>query len=73
MPELPTITVTPAQAAKLVEVFGSATEYRVWLRAAIRHEVAQRHARALQDAHDARLASEPWVAADEVLNAEETA
>ena len=69
MPDLPTITVTDAQAAKLLQVFGTAADYRAWLRQAIRHEVAQRRAQALQAQHDAVLATEPWAAADEVLGA----
>jgi hypothetical protein len=42
MPDLPTLTVTDAQAARLLTVFGSAQAYRDWLKATIIHEMALR-------------------------------
>ena len=47
--DLPTISVTNAQAAKLIELFGSAAEYKQWLRQAVREEALRRHAQTLRD------------------------
>lgn len=40
--ELPTINVTDAQAQVLLQVFGTATNYRTWLKKALREEVESR-------------------------------
>lgn len=42
MPDLPTITVTDAQATKLLEFFGDADAYKAWLREAIKREIRSR-------------------------------
>lgn len=68
MPDLPTITVTDAQAAKLLQVFGTVANYKAWLRQAIRTEVASRRYAALESAHQASIETEIWAAADEVLD-----
>lgn len=52
MPTLPNLTVTDAQLAKCVGVFGDAAGYRTWLKEALRDEVARRTARALDEAHN---------------------
>ena len=58
MPNLPTISVTDAQLAKCVGVFGDAAGYRAWLKAALRDEVQRRTARQLdEDANTAKRAA----------------
>ena len=42
MPDLPTITGTAPQATKLLELFGSANEYKKWLKGAVRVEAIRR-------------------------------
>ena len=58
MPTLPNLTVTDAQLAKCVGVFGDAAGYRSWLKAALRDEVQRRTARQLdEDANTAKRAA----------------
>lgn len=49
MPDLPTITVTAAQATKLLELFGDVPSYKKWLKEAIRQEAIRRHAAVLSN------------------------
>lgn len=39
MPDLPTLTVTQAQADRIVAAFGSVANYRTWLKEAVRDRV----------------------------------
>lgn len=55
MPDLPTITVTTAQANKLLEVFGDANGYRAWLKEAVKEEARNRIARSLHDDANAQV------------------
>ena len=52
MPDLPTLTVTGAQATRLLESFGNAAGYKKWLKQALLDEVQRREARALDEAHN---------------------
>jgi hypothetical protein len=49
MPDLPTITVTAPQAAKLLELFGDVNEYKKWLKDAVRQEAIRRKTVALSE------------------------
>lgn len=42
MPDLPTITVTTAQATKALAAFGDVAGYKAWLRQAVQTEVKTR-------------------------------
>ena len=65
MPTLPNLTVTDAQLAKCVGVFGDAAGYRAWLKAALRDEVQRRTARQLdEDANTAKRAALAALEAD---------
>jgi phosphate starvation-inducible protein PhoH len=55
MPDLPTITVTAPQATKLLELFGSANEYKKWLKEAVRVEAIRRQTVVLQEAANAQV------------------
>lgn len=55
MPDLPTITVTAPQATKLLELFGNATEYRKWLKEAVRVEAIRRQTVILAEAANATV------------------
>lgn len=50
MPDLPTISVTAAQATKLLNLFGSVDEYKRWLKEAVRVEAIRRHTVVEQEA-----------------------
>lgn len=71
MPDLPTITVTAPQATKLLDLFGSAAEYKRWLKEAVRQEAIRRQTVILSEAanntiRDAIMAFETKIpAADE--------
>lgn len=43
MPDLPTISVTAAQAATLLNLFGDVASYKKWLKEAVRVEAIRRH------------------------------
>ena len=47
MPDLPTVTVTDVQAARILAVFGTVTKYRTWLRGKVADEVRLRERDAL--------------------------
>jgi hypothetical protein len=47
MPDLPTLTVTTAQANRMLAAFGSAANYREWLRARIVDEVKRVETRSI--------------------------
>jgi len=49
MPDLPTFTVTSAQATRLLKVFGSPAEYKAWLREQINREVVSHESREAAD------------------------
>lgn len=49
MPDLPTITVSSAQATRLMELFGDVASYKKWLKAAVREEARRLHAVALTE------------------------
>ena len=55
MPDLPTITVTAPQAAKLLELFGSAAEYKRWLKEAVRQEAIRRQTVVLAEAANSQV------------------
>ena len=55
MPDLPTFTVTAAQATRLLAVFGSAAKYKAWLREQIKREVVAHESRAANDAATAAV------------------
>lgn len=61
MPDLPTLTVTAAQATRIQNAFPGATQaekveaYRAWLRQAIRGEVKAREQRTLQAQFQANI------------------
>ena len=54
MPELPTFTVTAAQAQRLLAVFGSAAEYKAWLRQQIKAKVIEHESAQAIDAYQAQ-------------------
>lgn len=53
MPDLPTFTVTAAQAQRLLDVFGSAAEYKAWLRQSIKAKVIEHESAQANDAYQA--------------------
>lgn len=53
MPDLPTLTVTSAQATRIQAAFGGAEEYRTWLRQAIRGYVTAKEEQNLRVRFDA--------------------
>jgi len=55
MPDLPTITVTAPQATKLLELFGSAKEYKKWLKEAVRTEAIRRQTVVLAEAANSQV------------------
>jgi hypothetical protein len=55
MPDLPTITVTAPQATKLLELFGSAAEYKRWLKEAVRQEAIRRQTVILAEAANSQV------------------
>ena len=55
MPDLPTITVTAPQATKLLELFGSAAEYKRWLKEAVRQEAIRRQTVVLAEAANSQV------------------
>ncbi len=58
MPDLPTITVTAAQATKLLELFGDVPSYKKWLKEAIRRHAAVLSNQANQTVRDGIAAFE---------------
>ncbi len=64
MPDLPTFTVTTAQATRLLAVFGSPAKYKAWLREQIKREVV---------AHESREAADVAAAAARAIDADVTA
>lgn len=65
MPDLPTITVTAAQASRVNAVFGSADAYRQWLRGSLRAHVLAVESSRLDAQHETEKR-----AALDTLNAE---
>ena len=56
MPDLPTITVTQAQADRLLAVFpGGAAAYRAWLKATLAAHVIEREREGVTEALKAEL------------------
>lgn len=55
MPDLPTITVTGAQATKLLELFGNVAEYKKWLKEAVRIEAIRRQTVVLAEIANAQV------------------
>ena len=53
MPNLPTLTVSDTQLARLVAAFTDAAGYKAWLKAALLDEVQRREARRLDEEHNA--------------------
>jgi hypothetical protein len=53
MPNLPTLTVSDTQLARLVAAFTDAAGYKAWLKQAVRDEVQRRAARRLDEEHNA--------------------
>ena len=53
MPNLPTLTVSDTQRARLVAAFTDAAGYKAWLKTAVRDEVQRRTARQLDEEHNA--------------------
>ena len=53
MPNLPTLTVSDAQLARLVGAFQDAAGYKTWLKQALVDEVTRREARRLDEEHNA--------------------
>lgn len=49
MPALPTLTVTQAQADRMIAAYGSVTAYKQWLRESIAAFVAHRETQATLD------------------------
>jgi len=47
MPNLPTVTVTDAQAARITAAYGDATAYKAWLKQAIKDYVFRKEAEAI--------------------------
>ena len=57
MPNLPTLTVSDTQLARLVAAFTDAAGYKAWLKAALLDEVQRREARRLDEEHNAAKAA----------------
>jgi len=57
MPNLPTLTLTDAQLAKVTQAFTDAAGYKAWLKAALLDEVQRREARRLDEEHNAAKAA----------------
>lgn len=55
MPDLPTLTVTAAQATRIQNAYGSVEQYRTWLRQAIRNYVKAMERETLQEQYVADL------------------
>ena len=51
MPQLPTFTVSGAQATRLLAPFGDSDGYKAWLRVALKDEVRRREFRTADQAH----------------------
>lgn len=65
MPDLPTLTVTGPQLARLVQSFQDAAGYRAWLKSALIDEVQRREARRLdEEANAAKAAALAALAAE---------
>ena len=57
MPDLPTITVTAAQAQRIQTAFGGVEQYKAWLRQAIRGYVKISEREALRLKYEADIAA----------------
>lgn len=55
MPDLPTYTVTSAQASRIIAAFGSQLEYRRWLRATVINIVVSRESEAIRASMEAEM------------------
>lgn len=55
MPDLPTITVTDAQATRILNAFGDAATYRAWLRQSVRDYVLSKEATAIRAEQQAKM------------------
>ena len=55
MPDLPTLTVTTAQAQRITAAFGTVTDYRKWLRNAVIMQVVSREGAADQTALETEI------------------
>lgn len=65
MPNLPTVTVTDAQATRILAVYGDAATYKAWLIEQIRAHVLTVEMNALESAHaQARLDKQAQVDAE---------
>lgn len=65
MPNLPSITVSDAQLARLVGAFQDAAGYKQWLKAALVDEVTRREARRLdEEANSVKAAALESLAAE---------
>lgn len=65
MPDLPTITVTSAQATRITTAFGDVATYRAWLREQIKDYVVTKEAEAIYEQATAQMeASAAQVRAD---------
>ena len=65
MPNLPTLTVSDTQLARLVAAFTDAAGYKAWLKAALLDEVQRREARRLdEEANSAKAAALESLAAE---------
>lgn len=57
MPDLPTISVTSAQATRIQAAFGGVEAYRAWLRQAIRTQVIVAERQAITSKYEADVAA----------------
>lgn len=57
MPDLPTVTITDTQAARVLAAFGTIAKYRAWLRAQVTDAVRERERAALIAAKNAEITS----------------
>ncbi len=55
MPDLPTVPVTDAQAARVLAAFGTVAKYRLWLRAKVTEAVRDREREALIQSKNAEI------------------
>jgi hypothetical protein len=55
MPDLPTFTITQAQADRILAAFGSVQNYRDWLSSSVRDYVFQHERRQILQEYDVEL------------------